>query len=93
MFIEIPVYKFDEDEEVFDLSKVESAAYNTEHIISIRVLKHPEYEDVWILAMETTSKEDSHVGLAFPNEEEPKKIKEQIIAATSYVRNFREAVL
>lgn len=89
MFIDIPLYPFDEEEETFDLQNKKIISYNVDHIISVGVSKHPDLEKVWVLAFETTSKENPRIALAFPTEEEALEIKERIITADSrFVKDF-----
>ena len=94
MFIDIPCYPFDEEEETFEMDKPPiMVGFNTRYITNVTVVKHPNYEDVWLLFFKVLGDEEKS-NLLFPNEEEPTRIKAAIEAAESsqYVKDFKEVL-
>jgi hypothetical protein len=93
MFIDIPCYPFDEEEETFKMDKPPvMVGFNTKYITNITVVKHPDYE-AWVLTFKVLGDEEKS-NLLFPNEEEPTRIKAAIEAAESsqYVKDFKEVL-
>ena len=94
MFIDIPYYPFDEEEETFEMDKPPvMVGFNTKYITNVAVVKHPEYENVWILSFKVLG-EDEKNGLVFPNEEEPTRIKAAIesVESSQYIKDFKEVL-
>ena len=94
MFIDIPCYPFDEEEEIFEMGKPPvMVGFNTKYITNITVVKHPNYEDVWLLSFKVLGEEEK-INLIFPGEEEPTRIKSIIYTAENgqYVNDFKEVL-
>lgn len=88
MFIRIPVYDFDSDEEVFSGIKY-FTNFNTRFITQVAVAKDPtKTVDVYCLIL-TLQGVEQNIQIGFPNEEEPEKIMNQIVEAEkNYVNDF-----
>ena len=94
MFIDIPCYPFDEEKETFEVDKPSiMVGFNTKYITNVTVVKHPGYENAWLLSFKVLGDEEKS-NLLFPNEEEPTRIKAAIEAAESsqYVKDFKEVL-
>lgn len=92
MFIDIPSYSFEEETETFDLDKVNIIGFNTNHITEVAVVKDSRFKNVWVLVFKILGEEEKKA-LAFPNEEEPIKIKTEIYAAENrYIKDFRKVL-